>query len=600
MSSDSGSEEDSGEDALSLSGRNLVKKAFKTSTAELLSQNKKSRSSDSPQHSQHRRNRSTSDRLHVPLKRNDHLTWLQECNKLHFALESQWPKRRRVMFEIFEDRCIRYTSAVLGMMRTVKEYKYKDVSDFVWYAEEGNPKLFAIQLTDQTQDFYECRDKDECAEIWQCLKESLRPYKNRHHHTASQDGAALNLDDTKDESQDDLFTKLHSISKEDWVDCGYLGKKAEWLMSFRTRQFRVDLTEGILEYFHPDDDVNRVRKRGRKRWWVRGHKLLLSDRSKWELEVGCATSKTSKESDHRLTIRAQDNNQFVHFVKTLHKAGAVPEDALLPDVMSSNRMGKILADKNKSISGQITRITRRFDDVTSSKISRYLDHKIKLDGSGANPRTYLEKARKILKELETSGKPSDTVLLGEMKCISKGLFGDKTERRKVSIKDNSLLCFHLIHDSDQREPRETYVIPGSAIRLYDMWNYQFTLRAFKLESSYLSKKKKIGDSTSEITIVGYHEYPEQIYSLLQSLKSGGAAICESSHYFLRLVGSFIPTDKNPRRPLEALKDAFEELERIESAKKELGWVRLTKLLTEDRIEHYMKDIKEEFNSTFVS
>ena len=98
-------------------------------------------------------------------------------------------------------------------------------------------------------------------------------------------------------------------------------------MSFRTRQFRVDLTEGILEYFHPDDDVNRGRKRGRKRWWVRGHKLLLTDRSKWELEVGCATSKTSKESDHRLTIRAQDEVQFVHVVKTLHKAGAVSSSA---------------------------------------------------------------------------------------------------------------------------------------------------------------------------------------------------------------------------------------------------------------------------------
>ena len=92
------------------------------------------------------------------------------------------------------------------------------------YAEEGNPKLFAIQLSDQTQDFYECRTKDECAEIWQCLKESLRPYKTRHHHTVSQDGVPMNLgDDNKDESQDDLFTKLHSISKEDWVDMGYLG-----------------------------------------------------------------------------------------------------------------------------------------------------------------------------------------------------------------------------------------------------------------------------------------------------------------------------------------------------------------------------------------
>ena len=129
--------------------------------------------------------------------------------------------------------------------------------------------------------------------------------------------------------------------------------------------------------------------------------------------------------------------------------------------------------------------------------------------------------------------------------------------------------------------------------------------------------------TTELTIVGYHEYPEQIYTLLQNLKSGGASICESSHYFLRLVGSFLPTKENPRRPLEALNSAFEELERIESAKKELGWVRgvrarkgsieqqqqqqqqhsniiqvrLTKLLTEDRIEHYMKDIKEEFGST---
>ena len=120
--------------------------------------------------------------------------------------------------------------------------------------------------------------------------------------------------------------------------------------------------------------------------------------------------------------------------------------------------------------------------------------------------------------------------------------------------------------------------------------------------------------------MGFHEYPEQVFSLLQNLKSGGASICESSHYFLRLVGSFIPTKENPRRPLEALNSAFEELERIESAKKELGWVRgvrayhksqsnnnntqsniiqvrLTKLLTEDRIEHYMKDIKEEFGST---
>jgi len=118
-----------------------------------------------------------------------------------------------------------------------------------------------------------------------------------------------------------------------------------------------------------------------------------------------------------------------------------------------------------------------------------------------------------------------------------------------------------------------YVVPGSAIRLYDMWNYQFTLRAFKLESSYLSKKKKISDSTSELTIVGYHEYPEQIYSLLSMLKSGGAAICEPSQQFLRIVGSFIPSASNPRKPLQALEDAFDELERIESAKKELGWVR---------------------------
>ena len=129
---------------------------------------------------------------------------------------------------------------------------------------------------------------------------------------------------------------------------------------------------------------------------------------------------------------------------------------------------------------------------------RHSYHKIKknhTNHSGANPRTYIDKARQTLKELEKSTKPSDTLMLGEMKCISKGLFGDKTERRKVSIKGNSLLCFHLIHDSERREPRETYVIRGSAIRLYDMWNYQFTLRAFKLESSYLSKKKKIGDST---------------------------------------------------------------------------------------------------------
>jgi hypothetical protein len=211
------------------------------------------------------------------------------------------------------------------MMRTVKEYKYADVNDFVWYAEGGNPKLFSIHMSDQTQDFYECRTKEECAEIWQCLKESLRPYKNRHHHKASHDGniPSDELGSNNMQSQDDLFTKLHSISNENWVDLGYLGKKAEWLMSFRTRQFRVDLTEGILEYFHPDDDVNRVRKRGRKRWWVRGHKLLLVDRNKWELEVCCATSKTSKESDHRITIRAQDQVQFVHFVKTLHKAGAV-------------------------------------------------------------------------------------------------------------------------------------------------------------------------------------------------------------------------------------------------------------------------------------
>ena len=73
--------------------------------------------------------------------------------------------------------------------------------------------------------------------------------------------------------------------------------------------------------------------------------------------------------------------------------------------------------------------------------------------------------------------------------------------------------------------------------------------------------------------MGFHEYPEQVFSLLQNLKSGGASICESSHYILRLVGSFIPTKENPRRPLEALNSAFEELERIESAKKELGWVR---------------------------
>ena len=156
--------------------------------------------------------------------------------------------------------------------------------------------------------------------------------------------------------------------------------------------------------------------------------------------------------------------------------------------MSSNRMRKILEDKNKSIAGQITRITRRFDDVTSSKISRYLDHKIKLDGrgawivyskrhsyhkiknhtnhSGANPRTYIDKARQTLKELEKSTKPSDTLMLGEMKCISKGLFGDKTERRKVSIKGNSLLCFHLIHDSERREPRETYVVFEREAREY--------------------------------------------------------------------------------------------------------------------------------------
>ena len=135
MSSDSSDSETERTD-LKSSGRNLVKKAFKTSTAELLiqSQTKQKQRSDYSNNSPaHRRNRSTSDRLHVPLKRNDHVIWLQECNKLHFALESQWPKTRRVAFEIFEDRCIRSSSAVLGMMRSQKEYKYKDVSDFVWY-----------------------------------------------------------------------------------------------------------------------------------------------------------------------------------------------------------------------------------------------------------------------------------------------------------------------------------------------------------------------------------------------------------------------------------------------------------------------------------
>jgi len=84
-------------------------------------------------------------------------------------------------------------------------------------------------------------------------------------------------------------------------------------------------------------------------------------------------------------------------------------------------MRQILADKNKSVTGRITRITRRFDDVTSSKISRYLDHTIKLDGKGANPRTSIDQARKILKDVD-DGKPSDTIVLGEMKYISKGVY----------------------------------------------------------------------------------------------------------------------------------------------------------------------------------
>ena len=50
----------------------------------------------------------------------------------------------------------------------------------------------------------------------------------------------MNLgDDNKDESQDDLFTKLHSISKEDWVDMGYLGKK------IRARSARIFSRVGL-------------------------------------------------------------------------------------------------------------------------------------------------------------------------------------------------------------------------------------------------------------------------------------------------------------------------------------------------------------------
>jgi hypothetical protein len=84
--------------------KRVLRKAFKTSTADLLEANRSKRKVRTP--NQHRRNRSTSDRLHVPLKRSECVMWLQDCNKLHFALESQWNKMRRITFDVFEDRYV--------------------------------------------------------------------------------------------------------------------------------------------------------------------------------------------------------------------------------------------------------------------------------------------------------------------------------------------------------------------------------------------------------------------------------------------------------------------------------------------------------------
>lgn len=269
---------------------------------------------------------------------------------------------------------MRYASGALGFRTKKCVYNFKNVQDFVWYADEGNDRLMSVKYEIDHKievDFYEADSREELSTWWQMLKEAHRPYKN---HKAA---TGLQRTTSEEKSHSDLLGGLHSISTEKWEDLGYLGKRADWLMSFRTRMFRVDLTEGILEYYHPDDDMDRLRKRGRRRWWVKGHRLLLLDRKKFELEIHCGTSNVIKESDHKLIVRARDQPQFVRVVKLLHKAGAVPHDALLPDIMSSNRMNAIYKARAQEKSGEcVVHITKQFDEFTSRKITRYLDMKI--------------------------------------------------------------------------------------------------------------------------------------------------------------------------------------------------------------------------------
>lgn len=183
-----------------------------------------------------------------------------------------------------------------------------------------------------------------------------------------------------------------------------------------------------------------------------------------------------------------------------------------------------------------------------------------------------------------------------MKVISKGMFSDKTERRRVSVK-GPLLCMHLIHDSTLSLPREVYLISGMAIRMYDVWDYQFIVRGFKAKRS--GTRYKVGDRT-ELTLVGFHEYPEQMYELLRRCREVGASLCDSCQDIISIVGTFRRDGASLSSPLSsrpvALRNALNELAKAEEGKPERGWVPLSKLITPEQIEHYQDDIAEEFSS----
>eukprot|EP00939_MAST-03C_sp_MAST-3C-sp1_P001899 g1899.t1 len=527
------------------------------------------------------------------LLRSGTLTWLQDCNKLPRALQGTWTKTRKVTFKVYEDRCVRQmNAALLGMIKSTKEYKFEDMRDVTLYDDmkDGNAKLFAVMMNDADKnvDFYEAGTESDAAEWWQTIKEALRPHRRATAGTDG-DGVGCVASGKKLDTEDDLLAGLHSVMDEDWVDVGYLGKKADWMGSFRTRKFRVDTTEGMLEYFHPEDDMNRIKKRSRKKWWVRGHRYTLVDRGKWEIEISCATAKKAAEADHRLTVRAQDQNQFVNLVKLLHKVGAVPDAALIPDVMSSNRMNAIMEKKIVSSGNSVTEMTRHFDDIVGAKVSRYVEYKVHV-GEGKSPNVNKVAASNRIAKVKPNEKFVG-VIVGDMKCVTKGMFfSEKTERRRISVL-GPFLGMNEIHDTTTREPREYFVIAGMAVRMYDLWDFQFTLRGYHARKT-AKGSFKLADCV-ELTVVGYHEFPEQTMELLYLLRQEGAQLCDPSKSALGIVRSFYTpvADNN-----DALRDALEELEKYEDSKEARGWVSLSRICPGEQIQRYQKEIADEFTS----